>query len=124
MDEIIISLGVFIAPVFVVYLIVRYKLRRLQILHDLVKSNTALTPQVVELLRQPPVESAQADFRRGVFYMATGLAVAVILGLGAFANSPRLALVALLPIFLGLAHLITGRLASDRKIDSEPGSQL
>lgn len=123
MDEIIIVLGIFIAPVSAIYLVIRYKIRRLQILHDIARSNVVLTPQIVSLFRRPTFRSAVVDYRRGTFCIAVGLALAAILGLEAFENSRKLALVALLPIFLGIGYFVTARFASDRPHDVDQGDQ-
>lgn len=111
MDEILIVIGFFTAPVVIVFLVLRYKLKKLQVLHDIAKGDAQLTPQLLQILRNVAYRHPSSDYRLGILCCAAGLALATILGLETFENSPRLMLVSALPIFIGIGYIVAGKIA-------------
>ena len=62
---------------------------------------------------------ADADLRQGIFYCAIGIALMVILGMEVLGNPPKVALLGILPLSIGIGYFILMFLSRDKKSSSD-----
>ena len=111
LTEMIVVLMAVSSPAIIVFLLIRYKAKKLEVLQDLIRSDKPLNPELLALFDKG--SSANADLRQGIFYCAVGIALMIILGMEVLGNPPKVALLGVLPLSIGIGYFILMFLSRD-----------
>lgn len=113
--SVMIPIGAFGTPVLLAYFYLRYRSKKLEILEKLIDGSNEITPEVLAVIHSSAANKPGDDIRMAIFYIAIGVALLLMLSLQVFNNPPRLSLVSLLPLCIGVSYLLASRIDNSQE---------